>query len=92
MLFTADLKAFTTYGLEASESISIQTEGQAGVLKTSIEAMLPTPPATPASSPVKRKNRADDDFHDPTASRTRSKRRRATDEETMDSRLGANFV
>lgn len=55
VLFTADLKSFSTYGLDTpSESSTPGTQKKGSADKTPI---LPTPPMTPSTSPIKRKRR-----------------------------------
>jgi N-glycosylase/DNA lyase len=53
VLFTADLKSFSTYGLEIlpeSSTPAKQTNGDMNEILA-----LPTPPMTPSPSPLKRK-------------------------------------
>lgn len=54
MLFTADLKSFSSYGLPrpSSSTAIADTDGDRKVTPV---AVLPTPPLTPSLSPAKRK-------------------------------------
>jgi N-glycosylase/DNA lyase len=53
VLFTADLKSFSSYGLPSPSSPAISA-GAEGLGKEAI-TVPPTPPLTPSPSPIKRK-------------------------------------
>jgi N-glycosylase/DNA lyase len=53
VLFTADLKSFSTYGLEIPPESSTPIEQTNGDMNKILA--LPTPPMTPSPSPLKRK-------------------------------------
>lgn len=60
MLFTADLKAFSSYGL-SSDSPSVTSSPKKKIKQAEIEA-LPTPPMTPTPRQLKRKPETDQEL------------------------------
>ena len=54
MLFTADLKSFSSYGLSSPSSSAILADA-GGLRREAMIQQAPTPPLTPSPSPVKRK-------------------------------------